>query len=864
MYKAFISYSHASDAAFAPSLQSALEKFAKPWFRMRSFRIFRDTTNLSVTPQLWPAIEKALAESEYLLLLASPKASGSRWITKELNYWRTNKDIFKLFIIQTSGEIRWDESAVDFDWDKTTSIPLELKGAFVQEPLFPDFRELAGLPCSLDDNAFLERVATIAAPLHGLSKDEIFGEHIRQHRKTMRLAWLAVTVLLLLAGTSILMWYQASAARSGERLAKENAEKAYNNEKVAHLEVEAELRLSKLQSALALFGARKVNEMHAILDAMPAKDRTWLHHFLSTSPPQRPKTIFKTQWLNATLQTLSKEQSPPKLVFAHYDRSSLACGGWMSLWRESPPTFLAGISSGGDGYLPICKMDSGRSYIFVNYAGGEKYGATVNGAYSYRGQGYLRIPIANAVAVGPAHQPPTATNKYGENDWDEPYESTYSVFTEQVHLIAEEPLSGTWVDGKFICERLLSVDEDVSNSISFVVTMGKTWHESEGVVRNPTLPTLNTTNMPETNDSGFEVVSRNGRTALVALEKNSETPDDEYNFSVIDTESKTTLGSLTALRPHRGSLDFAVSNDGNYVVVNGSGKFSPEGWYVEKLNSKEKCYETMDRAAFEETEDAPSTKWLLSDDGDLVVGVGDQLITLIKGDDLLEFPVPSLTLDTVDARRCAVSLEHGLAIIGTIILDLHRGRIVGHLPLGIAISPDWRSAVLADVNGRIVRWELGLNTPSPENQSNNLTRLATLVNLESVADNKQKVRQQLEPSPPTFPTDANVSVPRFIPTASIDFTGERFPETRTAMIPNKRVLELSLTDIRYAINEMIARHGGTFQKSVQDQFEQFDWYSPRQGVSALQIETQEFSAVERYNFKLLGARRDQLKKVLTP
>ena len=89
-YKAFISYSHAVDGKLAPSLQSALHRFAKPWYRLRALHVFRDRTSLSVNPALWPAIEKAMDDSDYFLLLSSPEASSaimtlpgfrSRWIT---------------------------------------------------------------------------------------------------------------------------------------------------------------------------------------------------------------------------------------------------------------------------------------------------------------------------------------------------------------------------------------------------------------------------------------------------------------------------------------------------------------------------------------------------------------------------------------------------------------------------------------------------------------------------------------------------------------------------------------------------------------------------------------------------------------
>jgi hypothetical protein len=76
----------------------------------------------------------------------------------------------------------WDDSSGDFDCARTSATPQSLRGVFTREPLFLDFRKLRSTRLSFDDEEFLDRVALIAAPLHGKERDEIFGEHIRQHR----------------------------------------------------------------------------------------------------------------------------------------------------------------------------------------------------------------------------------------------------------------------------------------------------------------------------------------------------------------------------------------------------------------------------------------------------------------------------------------------------------------------------------------------------------------------------------------------------------------------------------------------------------------------------------------------------------
>ena len=148
-YKAFISYSHDSDERLAASLQSSLSRFAKPWYRLRTMRIFRDTTSLSVSPALWHSIEQALSESEYFLLLGAPSSAKSSWVQQEVQWWLHNRSAEKLLIVLTDGAIFWDDRPETSIGEKR---PLSscLKGAFPAEPLYADFRAAKAGGKSLD------------------------------------------------------------------------------------------------------------------------------------------------------------------------------------------------------------------------------------------------------------------------------------------------------------------------------------------------------------------------------------------------------------------------------------------------------------------------------------------------------------------------------------------------------------------------------------------------------------------------------------------------------------------------------------------------------------------------------------------
>src|SRR6266511_820801 len=136
-YAAFPSYSHALDGRLGAAVQTGLERFAKPWYRIRALRVFRDKLSLSASPGLWSSIERGLEASEWLLLMASPEAARSPWVRKEVGWWLQHRSADRLLIVLTSGQLAWDSAQDDFEWSRTDALPEEvLRGAFAEEPFW--------------------------------------------------------------------------------------------------------------------------------------------------------------------------------------------------------------------------------------------------------------------------------------------------------------------------------------------------------------------------------------------------------------------------------------------------------------------------------------------------------------------------------------------------------------------------------------------------------------------------------------------------------------------------------------------------------------------------------------------------------
>jgi WD40 repeat protein len=232
-YNAFISYSHAGDREFAPTLHSTIEKLGKPWYRRRATRAFLDQTDLAANPGAWTKILAALQNSEFFILLATPKAIDSKWVAKELDYWLTTRPVENLLIGLTDGAIYWDDNTKDFDWKCTTALPPQLSRRFTNEPLWADFRQFTSKNVRSARNEFLKAAAKLAAPLNNTSPGELVNEDLRQHRKALRLAkaalMLLVSLMLGLIGAVLIATRQRDIALSRQLAAQSDLLRAQSN-----------------------------------------------------------------------------------------------------------------------------------------------------------------------------------------------------------------------------------------------------------------------------------------------------------------------------------------------------------------------------------------------------------------------------------------------------------------------------------------------------------------------------------------------------------------------------------------------------------------------------------------------------------
>ncbi len=207
-YRAFISYSHA-DAVWGRRIHRGLETYALPKKLIGTTTergdvpaklspIFRDREELSAGVDLSEQVQAALAASDALIVVCSPRAKASFWVGKEIETFRAlypNRPIFAALVEGEPVEA-FPDALVRY-------------GDREAEPIAADFRKTA-------DGARLAKLKLVAG-LTGVKLDALVQrEAQRQWRRVMAVTLVAGTAVLIMA-TLLVMALRAQSEAERQR-----------------------------------------------------------------------------------------------------------------------------------------------------------------------------------------------------------------------------------------------------------------------------------------------------------------------------------------------------------------------------------------------------------------------------------------------------------------------------------------------------------------------------------------------------------------------------------------------------------------------------------------------------------------------
>ncbi|MGH3635640.1 MAG: toll/interleukin-1 receptor domain-containing protein, partial [Mycobacterium sp.] len=201
-YDAFLSYGH-RDRQVATGIQKGLHQIGRRLGRLRALRVFRDDTDLTVSPDLWGKITEALDRAHFLVVVLSPEAAQSHWVDREVSYWLEHDGRERLLLVLAGGQLRWDPRHARFDPElSSAALPvLTEPGVLPVEPFFIDVGEDA--PWDPGAATLREKITALAAPIHGKPKDQLASDDLREQRRFRRLRAAAITGLVVLTVVAV-------------------------------------------------------------------------------------------------------------------------------------------------------------------------------------------------------------------------------------------------------------------------------------------------------------------------------------------------------------------------------------------------------------------------------------------------------------------------------------------------------------------------------------------------------------------------------------------------------------------------------------------------------------------------------------
>ncbi|MGJ8643654.1 MAG: TIR domain-containing protein [Luteolibacter sp.] len=271
-YWAFISYS-SKDVKWGKWLHSRLESYPIP----KEFQgtelfdgavlgkdlkpCFRDRDELSGSSDLGPAIQKAINQSRYLIVLCSKNSAKSEWVNKEIEDFKSiggEKNILALILDGVPNA----STNPDLP-DSEECFPPALR--YPAEPLAGDMRKEG----DGKERGFLKVLSGIAQ----LDFDVLYRRHERaQRKKRLVLSAIAASIMLSLTGLSIYAFQQRNFALGEQKRAEAARMKAEASELREREAKEKSLALLKTVRSSLNFMNFELREV--MIKYVPVRERT--------------------------------------------------------------------------------------------------------------------------------------------------------------------------------------------------------------------------------------------------------------------------------------------------------------------------------------------------------------------------------------------------------------------------------------------------------------------------------------------------------------------------------------------------------------------------------------------------------------
>ncbi len=327
-YDAFISYRHTEpDSYAAQTLHKCLESFKLPRslvrqkeeentgnstaaFKTRIHRVFRDREELPLVSNLADPITEALEQSEFLIVICSPRLNESMWCRKEIETFIQMHDREHVLAVLVEGE---PETSFPEELLYREEEELQPDGSVVckKVPVEPLAADVRGRTHREIRKKVKNELLRLAAPMFDCNYDDLRQRHKEQRMRKTILTSVSVSAVCLLIGLvstimALKIQHQSQQIQYQSEQIEKSAQQIYEqSELIAAQNLEVSKRIAETQAREALSFLEEGDRMLGMAEAVVAYEN-W-----------SPEKIFDGLYReNIYKGTTTPEECPSQLIYA--------------------------------------------------------------------------------------------------------------------------------------------------------------------------------------------------------------------------------------------------------------------------------------------------------------------------------------------------------------------------------------------------------------------------------------------------------------------------------------------------------------------------------------------------------------------
>lgn len=187
-YDAFISYRHSPvDMFIAKSIHRRLESFKLPksitekklCTKTKINRVFRDQDELPLADNLSDPIDNALSNTDFLIVICTPRLPQSKWCLKEITTFLKTHDRDHILVVLAEGEPQ-DSFSYELTHEKITTVDADGNTVVEEREIEPLAADVRGKSRHETEKLLDDATLRLCAAIFGLNYDDLRQRHKEQ------------------------------------------------------------------------------------------------------------------------------------------------------------------------------------------------------------------------------------------------------------------------------------------------------------------------------------------------------------------------------------------------------------------------------------------------------------------------------------------------------------------------------------------------------------------------------------------------------------------------------------------------------------------------------------------------------------